>query len=72
MNYKKMLFAGIVTAAIGFTLGLILTVLTPTPYRGGLYREQRRGFMLIGAVGGLLVGSSQEAIRQLKAKQDQE
>jgi hypothetical protein len=41
MNYKLLVFSGMVT-------------------------------MAIGAIGGLLVGVSQEAIRQLKQKQDQE
>ncbi|HEY9640234.1 MAG TPA: hypothetical protein V6C57_07110 [Coleofasciculaceae cyanobacterium] len=72
MNYKMLWFTGMVTSAIGLGLGIILTALLPTPYTGGLYREQRHGFIILGTIGGLIVGISQEAIRQLKDKQDQE
>lgn len=72
MNYKLLFFSGMVTSAIGLILGMILTALLPTPFTGGLYREQRRGFMLVGAITGAMIGISQEAIRQLKEKQDQE
>jgi zinc transporter ZupT len=72
MNYKMLCFAGMVTMTIGIGLGIILASLFPTPYRGGLYREQKLGFIIVGAAGGLLAGISQEAIRQLKQKQDQE
>jgi zinc transporter ZupT len=72
MNYKMLFFAGVVTMVIGMGLGMVLAVLLPTPYQGGLYREQKRSFIVVGAAGGLLVGMSQEAIRQLKQKQDRE
>lgn len=72
MNYKLLWFAGMITMAIGTGLGLVLTALLPTPYIGGVYREQKPGFMMVGAVGGLIVGMSQEAIRQLKQQQDQD
>ena len=72
MNYKMLFFAGTVTMAIGMVLGIILTAMLPTPYKGGLYREQKRGFIIAGAVGGLFVGIGQETVRQLKQKQDRE
>lgn len=72
MNYKLLFFSGMVTMAIGMGLGVIFTALFATPYKGGLYREQRSGFIAIGATAGFLVGVSQEAIRQLQQKQDQE
>jgi hypothetical protein len=71
MNYKKLIFAGGVTMAIGLALGAILAALRPTPYSGRLYREQKPIFITVGAALGLLVGTSQEAIRQLQQKQDQ-
>jgi hypothetical protein len=72
MNHKMLLFAGLVTMVIGMGLGLVLSALLPSPYKSGLYRDQKPGYIAIGAAGGLLVGLSQEAIRQLKQKQDQE
>lgn len=72
MNYKKVIFAGLVTTGIGIVFGIILAALLPTPYQGGLYQSQRSRFAIIGGVGGLLIGMSQEAIRQLKEKQDRE
>ncbi|MGI0486777.1 hypothetical protein ACN4EK_15155 [Pantanalinema rosaneae CENA516] len=70
MNYKRLIFAGGVTMAIGIALGVILTALLPTPYSSALYRKQKVVFITMGTVLGLLVGTSQEAIRQLKQKQD--
>jgi len=70
MNYRMLGFAGGVTMAIGLGLGIVVTRLAPTPYSGGLYREQKPGYMIVGAAAGLLIGLSQEAIRQLKQKQD--
>lgn len=58
--------------AIGIALGIILAALLPTPYSGGLYRKQKLIFITTGTVLGLLVGTSQEAIRQLQQKQDQQ
>ncbi len=72
MNYKMLLFAGGVTMAIGMGLGIILATILPTPYSTGVYRAQRTGFIITGAIAGLIVGASQEAIRQLKQQQDQD
>jgi zinc transporter ZupT len=72
MNSKLLLFSGVVTAVIGAGLGLILATLLPTPYRGGLYHDQKPGFTLIGAAGGFLFGVSTEALRQLKEQRDRE
>lgn len=72
MNYRMLGFAGVVTMAIGLGLGLIVAKLAPTPYTGGLYREQKPGYIIAGAAAGLLIGLSQETIRQLKQKQDQD
>lgn len=72
MNRKLLLFSGIVTMTIGVILGLILAELMPTPYRSGLYQNQKPGFMLLGATGGFLFGVSMEALRELKQQRDQE
>lgn len=72
MNRKLLLFSGLVMMAIGTGLGLILATLLPTPYRGGIYLDQKPGFMLIGATGGFLFGVSMEALRELKEQRDRE
>lgn len=72
MNYKLLFFSGMMTMAIGLGLGLILAVLLPTPFRSGVYRDQKPGYMLIGATGGFLFGVSMEALRELKEQQDRE
>lgn len=71
MNYKMLIFAGAVTMAIGIGLGMVLSRLAPTPYQGGWYREQSPGYIIIGGATGFLIGVSQEAIRQLKQKQEE-
>jgi len=58
--------------AIGMALGLILAALMPTPFRGGMYQNQKPGFILIGAIGGFLFGVSMEALRELKEQRDKE
>jgi zinc transporter ZupT len=72
MNTKLLLFSGVVTMVIGAFLGLILATLLPTPYRGGIYLDQKPGFMLVGAAGGFLFGVSIEALRELKEERDRE
>ncbi|MDX2228216.1 MAG: hypothetical protein NW220_01170 [Leptolyngbyaceae cyanobacterium bins.349] len=72
MNYKLLLFSGFMTMAIGLGLGLILTALLPTPFRGGVYQDQKSGYMVIGATGGFLFGVSVEALRELKEQRDRE
>ncbi|MBL1173601.1 hypothetical protein [Pantanalinema sp. GBBB05] len=72
MNYKRLIFAGGVTMAIGIALGIILVVLLPSRYSGGFYQKRQPIFITVGAALGLLVGTSQEAIRQLQQNQDQQ
>jgi hypothetical protein len=71
MNVKRIIFSGLVTALIGTGLGLVLAHIFPTPYRA-LYPDMKRKYMVIGAVAGLLFGSGQEAVRQLKQESDRQ
>ncbi|MGQ9873097.1 hypothetical protein [Leptodesmis sp.] len=43
-----------------------------TPFSTGLYRDQKSGFMIIGAVGGFLFRVSMEALQELKEQRDRE
>lgn len=72
MNRKLLLFSGLITMVIGTGLGFILATLLPTPYRSGVYLDQKSGFMLVGATGGFLFGVSIEALRELKEQRDRE
>ncbi|HEY9660795.1 MAG TPA: hypothetical protein V6C65_20245 [Allocoleopsis sp.] len=72
MNQKKIFFAAWVTALIGAGLGWIIAYLIPTPYTSSLYQGLDRKYAAIGAVGGLLFGASQEALRQMKEQRDKE
>lgn len=72
MNRKLLLFSGLITMTLGAGLGLILATLLPTPYRGGIYLDQKPGFVLVGATGGFLFGVSVEALRELKEQRDRE
>lgn len=72
MNRKLLLLSGLVTMVIGTGLGAILADLMPTPYRSGLYLNQKPGYMKIGAIGGFLFGASIEALRELKEQRDRE
>jgi hypothetical protein len=57
---------------IGTGLGFVLATLLTTPFQAGLYRDQKPGFMIIGATGGFLFGVSMEALRELKEQRDRE
>jgi len=46
--------------------------LAPTQYKGELYQDLDRKYAIIGTVAGLVLGASQEAIRQLKQQCDRE
>ncbi|UBF29749.1 hypothetical protein K9N68_23155 [Kovacikia minuta CCNUW1] len=72
MNIKKIVFSGIVTGAVGTGLGLVMLALAPVPYTGKPYQNLERTYVVIGGIAGLLIGSSQETIRQLKKQRDQE
>lgn len=72
MNQRKIWFAGVVTMVIGTGIGLVLAKIVEPPYTSDLYQRQRleRIYMLICGVGGLLVGTTQEALRQLQEERD--
>lgn len=73
MNGKRIIFSGIMSSLIGLGLGLVLAHVFQTPYRAiPIYQNQRPKYMIIGAVAGLILGSSQEAVRQLKQESDRQ
>lgn len=72
MNLRLIVFSGVITSVVGVGVGLLLANLFPTPYQGGFYEHMNRKYMAIGGVSGLLIGMSQEALRQLKKQRDEE
>ncbi len=70
MNQRKIWFAGIVTAAIGTGIGLVLAKIVDSPYSSKHYQNLERTYMLICGTGGLIVGTTQEALRQLQEERD--
>ena len=72
MNQRKIWFAGIVTAALGVGIGLVLAKIVETPYSSKNYQNLEQTYMLICGTGGLIVGTTQEALRQLQVQRDEE
>ena len=70
MNQRKIWFAGIVTAALGTGIGLVLARIVDSPYSSKHYQNLERTYMIICGTGGLIVGTTQEALRQLKSESD--
>ncbi|BAY60355.1 hypothetical protein NIES22_04140 [Calothrix brevissima NIES-22] len=72
MNTKLIAFSAIVTAGLGAGIGFIVAYLLPTPYTSQMYKDLGQKYAIAGAVAGLLIGSSQEMIRELKQERDAE
>ncbi|EDX83780.1 hypothetical protein S7335_1477 [Synechococcus sp. PCC 7335] len=72
MNQRKIWFAGIVTSAIGVFIGLVLSRIVETPYTSANYQRLGRIYMLVCGTGGFVVGTTQEALRQMQAQRDRE
>ena len=70
MNQRKIWLAGIVTAAIGIGIGLVLARIIGSPYSSKRYQNLDRTYMIICGAGGLIVGTTQEALRQLQEERD--
>ncbi|MEA5626265.1 hypothetical protein [Nostoc sp. UHCC 0251] len=72
MNARLIAFSGLVTACLGAGIGFITASLLPSPYTSQMYQDLEQKYAIAGAVAGLLIGSSQEMIRELKQEQDAE
>lgn len=72
MNARLIAFSGFVTVFLGAGIGFIAANLLPCPYTSQMYQDLEQKYVLVGAVAGLLIGSSQEMIRELKEERDAE
>lgn len=53
-------------------IGIAAAEIGATDYESELYKNLHRKYAIVGAVAGLVIGASQEAIRQLKEQRDRE
>ncbi len=77
MNKKRILFSAIMTAAIGFVVGLGLAKYgqpgeNQLRYETDSYRRLFRTYGLLGGGIGFFVGAGQEYLRQAKIQRDRE
>ncbi len=72
MNYKKIIFSGIITALLGAGIGWVISRALPSPYTAEIYRGLDRKYLVVGSTLGLIFGCSQETLRQLKQQSERD
>jgi hypothetical protein len=72
MNWRRMVYTGLVNTAVGLGLGLVLGKMAQSPYTSTAYQRLGQVYLVVGGVGGFIVGWSWEGLRQLKEKRDWE
>ena len=72
MNIKLVCFCAVVTAGVGVGIGVGAAEIATPNFVSQTYRNPHLKYAVIGAVAGLVVGSSQEAVRQTKKQRDRE
>lgn len=77
MNIKLIIFSGVITAILGSVLGLAVAHVgqndfNDLKYESQLYQDLNDYYPIVGAGLGLVVGISQECIRELKAQRDKD
>ncbi|ESA37489.1 hypothetical protein N836_02955 [Leptolyngbya sp. Heron Island J] len=72
MNLKLITFSSIVTTIACAIIGVAAAEIGATNYESEIYKHLHRKYAIVGALAGLVIGASQEAIRQLKEIREQE
>lgn len=72
MNWRRMIYTGLMNTAVGIGIGVILYKLAAPPYTSDLYENLGRYYVLVGGILGFITGWSWEGLRQLKVKRDRE
>ncbi|MFB2837696.1 hypothetical protein [Floridanema evergladense] len=72
MNFKLIVFSSLITALIGATIGFAIGGLSRPRFNSQIYRDIHRNYAVVGGVTGLIIGSCQESIRQMKKQRDEE
>ncbi len=72
MNWRRMLYTGLMNTALGIGLGVVMFNLAAPPYTSEPYQNLGRYYVLGGGMLGFITGWSWEGLRQLKVKRDRE
>ena len=72
MNYKRIIFSSLITAILGTGIGWVIGRAIPNPHTAEIYQNLGRKYAIVGGSVGLVMGYTQEALRQLKEQRDRE
>lgn len=72
MNGRLIVFSAVLTAIVGSVVGVAAAEIAQPKFQSEMYRNLHPKYAVVGSIVGLVVGGSQEAIRQLKKQRDQE
>lgn len=72
MDLKRLFFASLVCAGVGFVFGLAVTLIAPSPYRSESYTTLTRRYPIVGAIAGFFGGGIISAVQQLNEQYDRQ
>lgn len=72
LNIRLIVLSGIMTTLAGTVVGVAVAKIRPCPYISQMYQGLEQKYAIAGAAGGLLLGSAQGVIWQLKKRRDEE